>query len=144
MFKPNEKNSKVVILILLLLSTAFSFFPCIKIIKTYVAGVDQGEVYVEYCSYLPAFFCIVSLIEILLLLIKFISIRLRVVGSVLTVFKIFIPIFLYKGGVFDTCGGLISTNYHFSLLGWILVLLGLLTVSLYIVNIICHKASKRS
>ena len=129
-----KKTVNLWLILALIVLAAISFGPCVEVTKT--AIIDHGDImagdyYLEYESYLPGFFCIVSALELLLAV--FPKRRwLRGLGIVLHLFKLGTPILLMRSGVFGGMGGLYGTSYALSWLGWILMAVGAGVLGLYI------------
>ena len=141
MVKPNSKKTaalRTILIVLLLVSTAVSFFPCIKAVHSYLFNteyVPNTADYLDDCSYLPAFFSALSVLETALLFLT--RVWARVLGFFLNLFKTLIPLFLYKTGVLTNIGGLTAVEYSLSPLGWLLILLCVFELTFYIISIFC-------
>ena len=122
----------------LVISAAVSFGPCIRQLNTYIiptGHLSGSEGFVESLPYMPFFFCIVSAIEIVLVIVSNRRV-LRLIGMVLHLFKMVVPFTLYSLGVFEMAGGLVATTYTFSWVGYVLLGIGVITLILYVSDII--------
>lgn len=130
------KNINLLLVFSLVALAAISFGPCIREIKTYVVLRDliQPTNYVESLPYSPLFFCIVSAIEIVLVIVSNRRV-LRLIGMIMHLFKMVVPFALYRMGIFLMIGDPVKT-YTFSLVGYVLLAVGIVTLILYGVDFI--------
>ena len=135
-------KSTICLIVSLGILAVFSFAPCIKVSKT-VNAVAPGEAVIRYDSYLPLLFCMISAIEIMLLIFgkhKW----LRGVGICLHLIKMIIPIKLYcfmdnflPEGIMG-----VSTTSSLSLIGRILMVAGAVIIGLYLWDLLNIGGSK--
>lgn len=140
----NKKTGlKIGMVILLVLMAGISFGPCLKDAGAMFIGVEeQARIWFPgYCNYLPTFFGIVSLMELILIFVPGKKI-LRITGILLTIVKLAFPMIYYA---VDTSGKnigdvvLVSPDiriYPPTVLGYVLYALGLVTVILYVVAMV--------
>ena len=137
----NRKTGiKIALVILLLAMAGISFGPCLKDMSVLTIGTAKvGNIYSGYCNYLPQFFCVVSLIELILV---FIANKKwpKVVGIILTLIKLAFPMVYYGVKVSSKeVGDLVLNSPDFlifppTILGYALFALGLAAIILYVID----------
>jgi len=132
-----QKNRKLPLIIALVVLAVMSFGPCVYEVHTYVIDsfdVFAGDSFSKTMTYMPIFFCFVSALEIMLILISNRRWS-RIIGIFFHLFKMIVPFFLYSEGVFLSYGGLTSITYRFSWFGYIFLAVGVATLVLYVLNL---------
>ena len=125
--------NKKILIGLLIIFAVLCFFGGIEEIKTSL--LDELSYY-KNIAYSPLFCSIMTGIEIILLLKKK-SISSRVVGLLINVVKFIAPIHIERllFRVNEVMGGLNRTNFEYSTLGYVIILIGILISVIYIVDI---------
>ena len=129
MKKIKEINLSLIFSLVVL--AAISFGPCIRDLSTLVLTPRSS---VKTLPYTPFFFCIVSAIEIILIIVSNHRVF-RLIGMILHLFKMLIPYALYQMGVLQMIDGA-SHTYTLSWGGYVLFSVGIAALIFYGFDII--------
>ncbi len=128
----------LILLVALIAAAGLSFAPCIREISENVISVDgipAGSISYEDYPFVPFFFCIVTGIEILLLLLKGTAVS-RIMGLTLHLLKAFASLWLILNGWFVPMGGLYTYRYMLTAPGYLLEVVCIAALILYVFDLV--------